>query len=85
MSGVGWISAIIIGILAGWIAERISKRNHGLVTNLLVGLGGALLGGFVASAVGLHYTGFWPSLLVSAIGAIVLLALLNLFRGRRAM
>jgi uncharacterized membrane protein YeaQ/YmgE (transglycosylase-associated protein family) len=85
MSGVGIISAIIIGIVAGWIAERVSNRRHGLFTNLIVGLAGALLGGFAAGMLGLQFTGFWPSLLVSTIGAIVLLAILNLFRGRRAL
>ncbi|GGE44747.1 transglycosylase [Agaricicola taiwanensis] len=80
MSGVGFFGAIIIGILAGWIAERVTGRDHGLITNLIVGLVGALLGGFVAGQLGYAFAGFWQSLLVSAVGAIVLLFLLGLVR-----
>lgn len=82
MSGVGIIGAIIIGILAGWIAEQIMKRNHGLLTNLIVGVIGSFLGAFVAGALGFNWGGFIGSLVVSTIGAILLLALLGLFKKR---
>ena len=84
MSGVGIFGALIIGILAGWIAERITGRNHGLITNLIVGVVGSFIGAFLAHALGFTYVGFWPSLVVSAIGAIVLLLIVGLFRGRAA-
>ncbi|MDP1618377.1 GlsB/YeaQ/YmgE family stress response membrane protein [Phenylobacterium sp.] len=80
MSGVGILSAIIIGIFAGWIAEKIMKRNHGLFTNLLVGLVGALIGSFIANLINFPFSGFIGSLLVSTIGAVLLLALLGLIR-----
>lgn len=83
MSGVGIIGAIIIGILAGFIAEKVMRREHGLLTNLIVGLVGALLGGFIASAMGISYGGIIGSLVVSTIGAILLLALLGMFKRRR--
>lgn len=82
MSGVGLIGAIIIGILAGWIAEKVMKRNHGLLTNLLVGIVGALLGGFLAGALGISFGGFLGSLIVSTIGAILLLAIVSAIRKR---
>ena len=42
--GLGLFSSIIIGIIAGWLAEKIMKRDHGLLTNLIVGvLGGICL------------------------------------------
>lgn len=82
MSGVGLIGAIIIGILAGWLAEKIMKRNHGLLTNLVVGLVGALLGAFVAGMLGINFGGFLGSLLVSTAGAVLLLLLLGLIRRR---
>ena len=43
---------------------------------------GSYLGAFIAHAAGFTYVGFWPSLLVSALGAIVLLFILGLFRSR---
>ncbi|MDO8902187.1 MAG: GlsB/YeaQ/YmgE family stress response membrane protein [Phenylobacterium sp.] len=80
MSGVGILGAIIIGIFAGWIAEKVMKRNHGLFTNLVVGLVGALIGGFIASAINFPFDGFIGSLIVSTIGAILLLAIVGLIR-----
>jgi uncharacterized membrane protein YeaQ/YmgE (transglycosylase-associated protein family) len=82
MSGVGLIGAIIIGILAGWIAEKVLKRNHGLITNLIVGVVGALLGGWIAGAVGINFGGFIGSLVVSTLGAILLLLILGIFKRR---
>ena len=55
MNGVGIIGAIIIGIFAGWLAEKIMKRNHGLLTNLVVGIVGALLGAFLAGLLGISF------------------------------
>ncbi|MDP3660315.1 GlsB/YeaQ/YmgE family stress response membrane protein [Phenylobacterium sp.] len=82
MSGVGILGAIIIGILAGWLAEKIMKRNHGLLTNLVVGLVGALLGAFVAGLLGINFGGWIGSIVVSTIGAVVLLFLLGLVKRR---
>ncbi len=80
MSGVGIIGAIVIGILAGWIAERVMNRQHGILTNLIVGVVGSFIGGWLAHTFGFSYAGFWGSLAVSAVGAIVLLFLLGLVR-----
>jgi uncharacterized membrane protein YeaQ/YmgE (transglycosylase-associated protein family) len=82
MNEVSILGAIIIGIAAGWIAEQVMGRRHGLLTNLLVGIVGAFLGAFIAGALGIAFAGFWGSLLVSAIGAIVLLWLVSLIRRR---
>lgn len=84
MNGVGLIGAIIIGIFAGWLAEKIMKRDHGLLTNLLVGIGGALLGGFLAGLLGFNFYGWIGSLIVSTIGAVLLLFILGLIKRRRA-
>jgi len=85
MNEVSIFGAVVIGILAGWIAEQVMGREHGLITNLVVGVVGAFLGAFIASALNIGFAGFWGSLLVSTVGAIVLLALVGMFRGRRAM
>lgn len=82
MDGVGLIGAIIIGIAAGWIAEKVMKREHGLITNLVVGVVGALIGGFVASLVGISFGGWVGSLVISTFGAIILLWLFSLMRKR---
>lgn len=82
MEGVSILAAIVIGVLAGWIAEQVTGRRHGLLTNLIVGLVGAFLGAFIANVMDIHYAGFVGSLIVSTIGAIILLALLGLVRRR---
>jgi uncharacterized membrane protein YeaQ/YmgE (transglycosylase-associated protein family) len=82
MNGVGIIGAIIIGILAGWIAEKVMKREHGLLTNLIVGVVGALIGGFLAGALGIGFGGWIGSLIVATIGAVILLAILGAIKRR---
>jgi uncharacterized membrane protein YeaQ/YmgE (transglycosylase-associated protein family) len=84
MSGVGLIGTIIIGIVAGWIAEKVMHRNHGLLTNLIVGVVGAFIGSFLATALGIDRgAGVIPSLITATIGAVILLWLLGLFNRRR--
>jgi uncharacterized membrane protein YeaQ/YmgE (transglycosylase-associated protein family) len=77
---IGWI---VIGLIAGAVAGRVVRgRGYGCLVDILVGvagafIGGALLGGFIHGV-----AGFWESLVVALIGAIVLLAALNLLTGR---
>jgi uncharacterized membrane protein YeaQ/YmgE (transglycosylase-associated protein family) len=85
MNEVSIIGAIVIGILAGWIAEQVMGREHGLITNLVVGVVGAFLGAFIAAALGFGFAGFWGSLLVSTLGAVLLLFIVGMFRSRRAL
>jgi len=75
---MGWIVTIIIGILAGWIAEKVMKRDHGLLMNLGVGLIGALIGNAIASALGIAAGGFIMSVIFAAIGACILLFVVGL-------
>lgn len=81
-NGIGIIGWILIGIAAGWIAEKVMKRNHGLLTNLIVGVVGALLGGFIAGMLGLGANGLVMSLVIATIGAILLLFLLGVVKRR---
>jgi uncharacterized membrane protein YeaQ/YmgE (transglycosylase-associated protein family) len=85
MNEVSIIGAIVIGILAGWIAEQVMGREHGLITNLIVGVVGAFLGAIIANALGIGFAGFWGSLLVSTVGAVLLLAIVGMFRPRRTL
>ncbi|CAM2743606.1 GlsB/YeaQ/YmgE family stress response membrane protein [Brevundimonas diminuta] len=84
MGGFGFIAWIIIGIIAGWLAEKIMKRDHGLLTNLIVGVVGALIGGFLAgNLLGVDADGNWiVGIIVATIGAVVLLFLLGLVKRR---
>jgi uncharacterized membrane protein YeaQ/YmgE (transglycosylase-associated protein family) len=64
---------LIIGFLAGWIAERAMNRNHGLLTNILVGIAGSFVGGTLAGLLNIQYFGFLSNLIVAVIGAVVIL------------
>jgi uncharacterized membrane protein YeaQ/YmgE (transglycosylase-associated protein family) len=82
MSGLGWLSFLIVGLIAGWIAEQIMKREHGLFINLVVGVIGAYLGAFLFRLLGLATTGFVGALVVATIGSVVLLAIVGAVRSR---
>jgi uncharacterized membrane protein YeaQ/YmgE (transglycosylase-associated protein family) len=82
--GLGIIGWIVIGIVAGWLAEKVMGRSHGLVTNLIVGVIGALLGGWISGQfLGMDVGGFnIMTLLVAFLGACLLLFLLGLVKRR---
>ncbi|MFG1344537.1 GlsB/YeaQ/YmgE family stress response membrane protein [Xanthobacter autotrophicus DSM 431] len=80
--GVGFFSLIIIGIIAGWVAERVTASNHGLLTNLLVGVAGAFIGDKLASVLNVPVFGFFRTLIAAIVGAIVLLWVWRAVRGR---
>lgn len=81
MPGVGFFGMLIIGILAGYVAEKVTASDHGLLTNLLVGIAGAFVGGSLASLLDIHYVGFLGNLIVAAIGAVIVLWVWRRFRG----
>ena len=85
--GVGWIGTLLIGGLAGWIAEKVTKEDHGLVKNIIIGVIGSFIGAFIANLLGIRigevFQGwFLGNLIVAAVGAIVLIYALRLIRGR---
>jgi uncharacterized membrane protein YeaQ/YmgE (transglycosylase-associated protein family) len=54
-SEVGFLSMLLVGAIAGWIAEKVTASNHSIFTNILVGIAGA----FVAEVLSPEYSGFW--------------------------
>ena len=81
MLGVGFFAMLIIGIIAGCIAEKVMASDQGLLTNLLVGIAGSFVGGSLASLLDVHYEGWLGNLLVASLGATVLLWAWRRFRG----
>ena len=81
-----WISWIVVGLIAGAIAARVvAGRGFGCIADIVVGVAGALIGGFLLGAI-FHVTGtvgFWGSIVVAFVGAAVLLSVLRLLSGGR--
>ena len=73
MPGVGFFSMLFIGIIAGYIAEKVTASDHGLFTNLLVGIAGAFVGGTLANTLGVQVYGFFGSLITASVGAVIVL------------
>jgi uncharacterized membrane protein YeaQ/YmgE (transglycosylase-associated protein family) len=84
MPGVGFIGMLIIGILAGYIAEKVTKSDHGLLTNLLVGIAGSFVGGTLAGVLNIQFYGWLGNLIVASIGAILLIWIWRSIRGPAA-
>ncbi len=85
MAGIGWIGSIILGAIAGWIAEKIMKSDMGLLLNIILGIVGALVANFLLALV-LGDTvgeGSWLiQLVVAVIGACLLIWVARLVKGR---
>jgi uncharacterized membrane protein YeaQ/YmgE (transglycosylase-associated protein family) len=81
---------VIVGGIAGWLASLVVRGGGmGIIGDVIVGIVGALIGGFVLSLLlpgTFGLTGFnFGSLVVAFIGAVILLFLVRLFTGRRAI
>lgn len=72
---------ILIGLCAGWLAGQLVKGGgFGVVGDIIVGVIGALLGGFIFGSLGLGGGGVLGSLVVATIGAVILLFLIRLIK-----
>jgi uncharacterized membrane protein YeaQ/YmgE (transglycosylase-associated protein family) len=81
-----WVSWIIVGLIAGAIASRVvAGRGFGCIADIVVGVAGAIIGGFLLGALfnAGGTVGFWGSVIVAFIGAAVLLSVLKLLSGGR--
>jgi uncharacterized membrane protein YeaQ/YmgE (transglycosylase-associated protein family) len=82
---LGWI---IFGALTGWIASKIvNRRGEGCMVNTALGLVGAVVGGFLFRSLtdghfDYRFHGFFMSMFVAVIGAIIVLAIWNAISGR---
>ncbi len=74
---------LIIGLVAGWLASMVMHSQHGILLDLVLGLVGSLVGGFLANAI-FHWNAnsITGSLVVAFLGAIILIGLSRLVMGR---
>jgi uncharacterized membrane protein YeaQ/YmgE (transglycosylase-associated protein family) len=87
MMGHGIIAWIIIGVIAGWLTGKLMKGSgFGFLMDMVVGLVGALIGGFVSSHLGLGGVGqhgLIMSIVIAVIGAVILTLIVRLISGNR--
>jgi uncharacterized membrane protein YeaQ/YmgE (transglycosylase-associated protein family) len=83
MDGVGWIAAIIIGGIAGWLAEQFMKSDMGLLMNIVLGIVGAAIASAIMSALGIALAGWVGYLIAGFIGACLLIWIARMVRGTR--
>ena len=81
--GVGFFMALMIGALAGWLAEKFTRANMGLFANVIMGIIGALVGNFLFRLIGVQISGFLGNLLSATIGAILVITIYRAVAGRR--
>ncbi len=85
MGQMGWLAWLIVGGLAGLFANSVMHSRMGLIADIIVGILGALAGGYLFGLIGQPgITGFnlW-SIFVAFIGAVILLAVIRLVTGNR--
>jgi uncharacterized membrane protein YeaQ/YmgE (transglycosylase-associated protein family) len=75
---LGWI---VIGIIAGWLTGKLIRgAGYGILMDLILGLIGAVIGGWVFGALGILSYGFWGSLASATVGAIILVAIVRIIK-----
>ncbi len=75
----GWL---LIGLIAGWLAGKIARgRGFGCITDIILGIVGSFIGGWVFVKLGIFGGGFWYSLAAATLGAVILVSIAHLFSG----
>ena len=78
---VGWIAAIIIGGIAGWLAEQFMKSDIGLLMNIVLGIVGAAVASAILQFFGIALGGWIGYLIAGFIGACLLIWIVRLVQG----
>jgi uncharacterized membrane protein YeaQ/YmgE (transglycosylase-associated protein family) len=75
---------LLIGLIAGWLAGKVARgAGYGCITDIVLGLVGSVLGGWIFMKLGILGGGFLYSLAAATVGAVILVAIVHLFTGSR--
>ena len=78
----GLVAWLFLGLVAGWLAGKLSRgRGYGCITDVILGLIGSFIGGWVFTKLGIFGGGFIFSLAAATLGAVILVAMVHLFTG----
>jgi uncharacterized membrane protein YeaQ/YmgE (transglycosylase-associated protein family) len=76
---LGWL---LVGLIAGWLAGKVARgRGFGCIANIILGLVGAVLGGWIFTKLGILGGGILYSIAAATVGAVLLVAIGRLFAG----
>jgi len=76
------IAWVIIGLVAGWLAGTVSRgRGFGCIADIILGLVGAVLGGFIFTKLNIRGGGLLFSIAAATVGAVILVAVARIFSG----
>lgn len=79
-----WVAFILLGLVAGWATGKIMKGGgYGFIVDILLGIAGSVVGGYIAVHLGFGGGGLIFRLIVAIAGAILLVFLFRLITGRR--
>lgn len=71
--GMGWIGSIIVGGFAGWFAARFMNSNTGVLLNIVLGIVGAAVAGWLFGFLGVSFSGILGYLIAGFVGAVILI------------
>jgi uncharacterized membrane protein YeaQ/YmgE (transglycosylase-associated protein family) len=73
---------VIIGLIAGWLAGTVSRgRGFGCIADIILGMVGAILGGWIFSKLNIRGAGLLYSIAAATVGAVILVAIARIFSG----
>jgi uncharacterized membrane protein YeaQ/YmgE (transglycosylase-associated protein family) len=77
------LAILIVGLVAGFLADKVVKNSFGLIGDILIGIAGSFIGTWLFSTLGISLgTGLVGEIIVAFIGAILLLLVINMFQRR---
>jgi uncharacterized membrane protein YeaQ/YmgE (transglycosylase-associated protein family) len=84
ISNEGILVILFVGLIAGWLAGKVVRgTGYGLIGDLIIGIAGALVASLLFPRLGIHIgTGIVSEIVFSAVGAVLLLLIVRLVRGR---
>jgi len=72
---------VVVGLIAGWLAGKVMKGGgYGVIMDIILGIAGAILGGWVFGLLGIHAGGIIGSIVVAFIGAVILVWITRLLK-----
>jgi uncharacterized membrane protein YeaQ/YmgE (transglycosylase-associated protein family) len=78
----GIVSWLLLGLIAGWLAGKLARgRGYGCITDVILGLIGSYLGGWIFMKLGIFGGGFLYSLAAATLGAVILVSIAHAFGG----